>query len=146
MHHRLKALSAGRGGLLVVEGHSGDGASTLVRQAAGRALATGIDVLWGEGGEGALDRPYGGLAEALELHGLALDPEVLQADLGADAGPLARICPALAERLPSLTPAVPLDAEGARLRLYEAVVGWLTRHVGAGSTARRGRWTRSLRH
>jgi hypothetical protein len=72
-------------------------------------------------------RPFSGLADALEALALAQPRNELLEDLATDAGPILRLCPALSPMVPSLAPAAPLDAADERLRLYEAVAGWLRR-------------------
>ena len=127
LRRHVEALLGGRGGVALISGVPGIGCTMLARQVAGRALQEGAQVLWGECLPGTEDRPFGGLADALETHALGLPLEVVQADLASDAGPILRLCPALADTVPAFTPAVPLNPADERLRLYEAVVGWLER-------------------
>lgn len=127
LRRRLDATVAGRGGVVVVSGPPGMGSTTLARQVADRAAQLDFAIAWGQCIEGTLDRPFGGLAEALEAHALGRPTETVRADLADDVGPILRICPALAAKVPTFSPQVPLDPADERLRLSEALVGWLGR-------------------
>ena len=135
---RLTAAVEGRGGVLVMAGRPGMGLTSIAREAATRASAAndsvvateshpGVAVAWGRCTPGTSGRPYSGLADALEAHGLKQPATDLVADLANDSGPLLRLCPALSPSVPSLAPAAPLDAPDERLRLFEAVADWLRR-------------------
>src|SRR4051812_41210001 len=84
---RLAAAAESRGGVVAISGPLGIGATSLAHKAADMARARGMTVFWGEGREGLLDRPYGGLAQALESGVLAMPTDQVQADLGPDSGP-----------------------------------------------------------
>lgn len=127
LRRRVADAIAGRGGLVTLAGPPGMGTTRLAREAADRALIAGMVVAWGECRAGLLDRPFGALAEALETGALAMPTDQVVADLGSDAGPVLRICPALASKLPTIVPAVPLDPVDERLRLADALYNWLTR-------------------
>jgi DNA-binding CsgD family transcriptional regulator len=127
LRRRVSDAVAGRGALLTLSGPPGVGTTRLAREAADRAGAAGMSVAWGECRAGLLDRPFGALAEAIENAALTMPRDQVLADLGTDAGPLLRICPGLAAALPTLVPAVPLEPVDERLRLGEALFGWLTR-------------------
>lgn len=127
LRRRVADAIAGRGGLVTLSGPPGVGTTRLAREAGHRAVATGMVVAWGECRAGLLDRPFGALAEALEARALTRPTDEVLADLATDAGPLLRICPGLAAKLPTLVPAVPLDPVDERLRLGEALFGWMTR-------------------
>lgn len=127
LRRRVADAVAGRGGLVTMSGPVGVGTTRLAREAADRALTAGMVVAWGECRAGLLDRPFGALAEALETSALGMPADKALADLAGDAGPLLRICPGLASSLPTLIPAVPLDPVEERLRLADALYGWLTR-------------------
>ena len=115
------------GGLVMIGGLPGIGVTTLAGEVAARASAAGWRAALGRCLPGTFGRPFSGLADALEDLALGFAAEVARADLGNDAGPIIRLCPALSTLVPTLAPAVPLDAADERLRLYETVVAWLTR-------------------
>ena len=127
LRRRLAATADGRGGVVAIRGPFGAGTTSLARQAAGIARATGMAVMWGDCREGLLDRPFGALAEALENGALTMPSAQVMADLGSDAPPILRICPGLAAVLPTFVPAAPLEPVDERLRLREAIASWLTR-------------------
>ncbi|MDL2336065.1 MAG: AAA family ATPase, partial [Chloroflexota bacterium] len=124
---RLSDAANGRGGVVAISGPPGVGGTRLARQVAQMARAQGMAVTWGECREGLLDLPFGALAEAIETGALAMPPGQVMSDLGSDAGTILRICPGLAEVLPTLVPAVPLEPVDERLRLRDAVAAWLGR-------------------
>jgi DNA-binding CsgD family transcriptional regulator len=131
LQRRLEQARAGHGGVVVVRGPSGTGTTRFAHEVAARADRDDMLVLWGRCSEGLMDRPYGGLADALEEYGTGLEPVVLEEQLGPGAPPLARLAPALRSVVPHIAPPAPLDAADDRLRLAEAVVGWLERASAA---------------
>ena len=58
-------------------------------------------------------------------------PDALRAQLGTGAANLAQLLPELRDRLPDVPEPPPLQAEGARFRLFEAVASFLTRAAEA---------------
>ena len=124
---RLEAAAEGRGGVVVLRGPSGVGATRTAHEVAGRADRLGMVALWGQTVDGFSGRPYGAIAEALEELGTGTAGGSLRGHLAGGAPPLARLCPRLREVLPDIAPAAPLETVDERLRLYDAVVGWLRR-------------------
>jgi DNA-binding NarL/FixJ family response regulator len=124
---RLAAAADSRGGVVAISGSPGIGTTSLARQAADMARDRGMAVAWGECRESLLDRPFGGLADALESAVIGGPTDEVLADLGADAGPILRVCPALAGVLPTIVPAVPLEPVDERLRIRAAFASWMTR-------------------
>ena len=97
-------------------------------------------MLWGRCYEGEAARPYGPFVEALAEHARSADPESLRADLGLGAAPLARLVPALRERLPDIPEPVALQPDEERVRLLDAVAQFLIALAAAcpgGARARR---------
>jgi len=131
LQRRLTAASTGRGGLVVLRGEIGMGTTRTAHQVAARADRLGMVVLWGQFIEGLLSRPFGGLADALEELATGLPANELRDQLGAGAPALARMCPRLRQVLPDIPPSAPLDALDERLRLHDAVLGWLRRAARA---------------
>src|SRR6186997_513402 len=109
----------------LVAGEAGVGKSRLILAATELAAARGMRVLQGgcaDIGDGGV--PYGPIAEALRTLARSLDPEELDAVLGAARPELARL-------VPSLSPAGVVEAqtqtESHQERLLDAVLGFLHR-------------------
>jgi DNA-binding CsgD family transcriptional regulator len=124
---RLESAVDGRGGVVLVRGSGGMGTTRTANEIAGRADRLGMLTLWGTALEGLAGRPFGALAEALEEFGTSLPAAELREQLAGGAPALARMCPRLREVLADIPPAAPLEPGDERLRLYDAVVGWLRR-------------------
>jgi len=124
---RLETTQVGEGGIIVLDGPPGIGVSSLAIEIAKRAASAGFRVVTASCVLDPLGRPYSGLADALEQLARTEAPDVLAADLGVDAGPISRLCPAISTLLPTIAPAVPLDPADERIRLSEALSGWLRR-------------------
>ena len=82
-------------------GEPGIGKTRTLEEFAEAARGQEAMVLWGRCYEGEAARPYGPFAEALAEYARKADAETLRADLGPGAAPLARLVPALKERLPT---------------------------------------------
>src|SRR5262249_4209725 len=91
-------------------------------------------VLWGRCYEGEAARPYGPFAEALSEYVRATPPDLVRADLGQGAAPLARLVPLLRERLPDLPEPEPLRPDEERTRLIDAVTQCLLAVAGRTPT------------
>ncbi|MBW3607796.1 MAG: molybdopterin-dependent oxidoreductase [Actinobacteria bacterium] len=63
----------------------------------------------------------------VEVTVVELAPQLMGQQLDAGAAPLARLAPGLRTVVPRIPPPAPLDAADERLRLEEAVLGWLER-------------------
>lgn len=124
---RLESAVDGRGGFVLIRGPGGIGATRTANEVAGRADRLGMVTLWGTTLDGLAGRPFGAVAEALEEFGTSLPPGELREQLAGGAPALARMCPRLRDVLPDIPPAAPLEPGDERLRLYDAVVGWLRR-------------------
>jgi hypothetical protein len=124
---RLEETVAGGGGMVVLRGPSGIGATRTAHEVAARANRLAMVTLWGQTVDGLAGRPFGGIADALEEFGTSQPAANLRALLAGGAPALARMCPRLREVVPGIAPAATLDASDERLRLDDAVVGWLRR-------------------
>jgi hypothetical protein len=122
---RLREARAGRGGLVLLAGEAGIGKTRTLEEFAETARAEAALVLGGRCYEGEAARPYGPFVEALAEHARTADPDALRADLGAGAAPLARLVPALRERLPDIPEPVALQPDEERVRLLDAVTQFL---------------------
>src|SRR5262245_43526096 len=121
LERRLEEARVGRGGVAMLVGEPGSGKTRTLEEFVETARAQEALVLWGRCYEGEAARPYGPFAEALAEHVRRADPEVLRADLGPGAAPLARLVPALKERLPDLPEPVRLQPAEEQTRLIDGV-------------------------
>ncbi len=115
--------------LTLISGEPGIGKSRLLGELCRAAHAADMTVLYGRCYEEPLG-PYQPFAEALSeyLHGSPLQA----AELGAAAGELARLSPRIADRLGAAAGPEADASEGARFRLFEAVVSLLEHSVRRG--------------
>src|SRR5262245_46423893 len=121
----LRDARAGHGTVVSLEGEAGIGKTRTLDELAETARAEGATVLWGRCYEGEAARPYGAFAEALTEYVRRAPAEILRADLGLGAAPLARVVPELRAQLPDLPEPVALQPEDERVRLLDAVVQFL---------------------
>jgi predicted ATPase/DNA-binding CsgD family transcriptional regulator len=128
---RYLAAAEGRPGVVLVSGEPGIGKSRLLAELVGRVQEAGGAVLRGGASEAEGMPPYLPFLEALGGYARAGDANLLRDRAGDDAAVLASILPELAARLGELAPSYPLPVEQARLRLFEAVTGFLTRIAAA---------------
>ncbi len=125
---RLRELfsqsSLGECHLVLVSGEPGIGKTRLSTHAALEARSKGAVVLYGRSDE-ELTIPYGPWIEAL-THYVEHGPEpVLRAHVERHGGELARLVPALTERLENVPPPRETDQDTERYLLWGAVVGLL---------------------
>jgi DNA-binding SARP family transcriptional activator len=118
-----RATVEGRRAVLV-GGEPGVGKTTLVAHAALVAHAQGARILYGRCDED-LGVPYQPFAQALSQYVLTAPIWELTDHVAAHGGEALRLVPALGRRLPGTPPPPPVDADTARWRLFEAVVGLL---------------------
>jgi tetratricopeptide (TPR) repeat protein len=114
----------GHGRLVLISGESGIGKTTLLEQFAAQSSAP---ILWGrcwESDGAAAFRPWSQIIESYSRRHTA---RVLRQTLGHGAADLLQLVPHLSKRLANLTTAPAIDAQQARLRLFESVVGFLRR-------------------
>ena len=127
----LDAAAGGSGRLFLLAGDPGIGKSRLAGEAAARARDRGVTVAWGRCWEAGGAPAYWPWVQALRTLVRGVDSEQLRAQLGAGAPFVAQIVAEVAELLPDVRPPLPMGAEGARFRLFDAVAGFL-RNAGAG--------------
>src|SRR5207247_2507740 len=114
---------AGRRTLVLVAGEPGIGKTRLAARLATAAHADGALVLYGRCDEKAVTS-YQPFVEALRGFVAAAPAAELESHVAEHGGELIRLVPELGRRVPSEAPP-PGDAEGRRLRLFEAVAGLL---------------------
>jgi len=125
LQQKLQDMRGGRGGLVMLAGEPGIGKTRTAEEFAERARYAGVTVLWGRCYEGDWAPPYRPFAEALAAYGAEADRESLRADLGPGAAPLARLVPALREKLPDIPEPASLQPNEERFRLFDGVSQFL---------------------
>jgi DNA-binding SARP family transcriptional activator len=123
----VAAAVGGVGGVVLVEGEPGVGKTRLVEELAGGARAAGATVVWGRCYEGQGAPTFWPWVQVVEALLEQSEPAVLRAALDGSAAELAQIVPEVKEHVGPLDPAPPLDPEGTRFRLSQAVCRLLTR-------------------
>ncbi len=116
---------AGRCRLVLLVGEPGIGKTRTAREFAARAGAEDALVLWGACYDGEWAPPFGPFAEAITAYVRQADPETLRDDLGFGAAPIARVIPAIRERLRDVPEPAPLQPDEERFRLLDAVSQFL---------------------
>ena len=127
----LDAVAADGARLVLVRGEPGIGKSRLASEFAAGALARGADVLSGRCDQG-FGVPYQPFVVALRELAARAPLHTLAARLGHDASTLTALAPELADHLPAPRLGPAADSAVRRLRLFEAVAGWL-RATGAAA-------------
>lgn len=121
LQQKLDEAKAGRGGLVLLVGEPGIGKSRTIEEFCERAASEGSTVLMGRCFEGEWAPPYGPFTEAIAGYAKEADPETLRADLSYGAPPIARLAPAVADRLQDIEEPAPLQPDEERFRLFDAV-------------------------
>src|SRR5579871_4369377 len=124
---RLLLLAAARHrfGVALFDGEPGIGKTRLLAELAERARGAGWLALCGRARASEGAPPYLPLIEALHAPICTSAASDLRRRLGRDAELVARAFPELRERLPGLLPAYSVPEEHERLRLFEAVSGFI---------------------
>ncbi|WP_185909142.1 AAA family ATPase [Streptomyces sp. WAC01280] len=114
------SAQTGAAPLVVVRGEAGIGKTRLVAEAARRAAAEGVCVLWGTSHEAEGQTPYGVFVDALDgrLAGCGAEE---RSRVGAEHAGLATLLPSLGGG-----PDAAASPEEERARLFRAVAGFLT--------------------
>jgi predicted ATPase/DNA-binding SARP family transcriptional activator len=121
----LEGALSGRGRLFLISGEPGIGKSRLADELANRAALRGAQLLVGRSWEAGGAPVFWPWVQALRTLVRERDPERLRSELGAGAVDLAQLLPELCELLPGLPEPPSLDSDGARFRLFDAVVSFL---------------------
>jgi class 3 adenylate cyclase/tetratricopeptide (TPR) repeat protein len=122
----FKRVATGSGReVMLVSGEAGLGKTTLVAEAARRSHETGACVLLGRCEED-LNASYAPFAEALHHYVAHADEDLLREHVATHGGELARMVPALGQRLGKLPPPTNTDPDTERYLLFGAVVGLVT--------------------
>ena len=132
LSQKLGEARAGHGGLVMLVGEPGIGKTRLAEECAEAARKEGTVILWGRCYEGEWAPPYGPFAEAISEYSRSAGPRELRHDLGAGAGPIARVVPELRNSLPDIPEPASLQPDEERFRLLDAVSQFL---IGASTRA-----------
>ncbi len=120
-----KRVASGEGReLILLAGEPGQGKTTLVSELARHAHGGGMTVLLGRCDE-EVGAPYRPFHEALSHLVAHVDEALLRTHVAGHGGELARMVPALGQRLGELPPSQTTDPDTERYLLYAAVVGLL---------------------
>ncbi len=120
-----EAVAGGTGReMVLVSGEAGLGKTTLVAEAARSAFNKGACVLFGHCEED-LATPYQLIAESLNHYVTHATETQLLAHVAAHGSELARLVPALANRVPDLPASKATDSDTERFLLFGATVGLL---------------------
>jgi tetratricopeptide (TPR) repeat protein len=125
----LDDAACGTGRLFLLAGDPGIGKSRLAGEAAARARDRGFKVAWGRCWEAGGAPAYWPWVQALRALVRGVGREDLLPQLGAGAPFVAQIVAEVAEMLPDVRPPPPMEAEGARFRLFDAIAA-LLRNAG----------------
>ena len=128
----LDRATSGRGGLVLLRGEPGIGKSRLADELASTAQAQGARVLWGRCWEAGGAPAYWPWVQSLRAYVREAEPGTLRDELGAAAAYLAQLLPELRSIYPELDEPPALDADGARLRLFDAAASFLRAAAGNG--------------
>jgi tetratricopeptide (TPR) repeat protein len=126
---RLEAASAGHGTLVMLVGEPGIGKTALCKEFADLVAERGGLPLIGHCyPEGSANLPYQPFVEAFESYARQQDVATLRAQLGSGVDAVARLAPAVRERL-KVELAAPENAADDRLRLLSGILEGL-RNIG----------------
>lgn len=122
----LESAVAGRGQVVLISGEPGIGKTRTSDVFAAEAEASGALVLWGRCHEWEGAPPYWPWIQILRDYLDSVDDETLRRQLGECASDIAQVLPELHRRIPGLQPAVEMEPEQARFRLFDALTTFLT--------------------
>ena len=117
---KLEEASNGCGSVAMLLGEPGIGKTRMLEEFTDLARDQGAMVLRGACYDGEWQRPYGPFAEIILQYARAAEPSELKL-FDHSAPILARIAPALRDRLGNILEPVALDKEEERFRLFDAI-------------------------
>lgn len=123
----LRAAAGARGQLVTIAGEAGIGKTRTLEEFFARAGVPEARMLRGRCPEAEGVPAYWPWAQALRAHVERSDTASLRAALGPAAAQLARLVPAIRERLPDVPEATVVDPEESRFRLFDGLASFLQR-------------------
>ncbi len=117
----LEEMCNGHGSVVMLMGEPGIGKTRVIEEFADLAIQRNALVLRGACYDGEWQRPYGPFAEAINNYVERTDSGRLAGELGNRAAIIARVAPALRERMGQIEEPPALDKEEERFRLLDAV-------------------------
>jgi tetratricopeptide (TPR) repeat protein len=124
---RIADASAGHGSFLALVGEPGIGKTRTVEEALAAAALPDERILWGRCPEHEGAPAYWPWVQALRGYVEDAEPAFLRTALGPAAGDLARLIPAIRERLPEVVPSAVADHEQSRFQLFDGIATFLRR-------------------
>ncbi len=124
---RVADAAAGRGSFLALVGEPGIGKTRTVEEALEAAALPDERILWGRCPEHEGAPAYWPWVQALRGYVEDAEPAFLRTALGPSAGDLARLIPAIRERLPEVVPSAVADHEQSRFQLFDGIATFLRR-------------------
>ena len=121
----LDSAFSGHGGFVLLAGEPGIGKTRLAEELGIYAAFRGARVLIGCCHEDEAAPAYWPWVEIIRSYANDRDPGALMSEIGASAGDIARLVPAIGERVPNLSAPATVDPEAARFRLQDSVCAFL---------------------
>ena len=128
----LECARSGTGELVLVSGDAGIGKTRLVEALVQSVEPAQVRVWWGRCWEGSGGRPFWPWMQVVRTCVADTPVEALIRQLGAGAADIAQLAPELVDAVPALVPTPPTGLPDARLRLFDAVSGFLLRAASEG--------------
>ena len=126
----LDSAQRGRGRFVTVEGEAGIGKTRLSEEVTALASLCGVQALRARCHEVEQTSPYHPFLDVLGPLVHAASPDALRIAAGATGGEIARLIPAVRDRLPEAAPLPPLPPEEDRQRLQQALCRFLVGLIG----------------
>ena len=98
----------------------------IAQELAAHAGSLGVQIFWGWCHEQAGAPPYWPWVQPIRSYVQQADASVLGAQMGPGAADICEIIPEVREKLSDIEPAVPLELEQARFRLFNSIATFLT--------------------
>lgn len=128
----LECARSGMGELVLVSGEAGIGKTRLVEALVQSVERTQVRAWWGRCWEGSGGRPFWPWMQVVRACVAETPVDALTRQLGAGAADVAQLAPELVDAIQGLVPTPSSGLPDARLRLYDAVGGFVHRAAAHG--------------